>query len=233
MESWRRRQKEARKLLHRVRELLQPRSNQIYARYELRCREQEDAEKFEHYVTSLKLLLNECGYDAAIHDEMIRESIVFGVKSSKIRQKLINEGSDLTLQKCLDIARTYELSQEQLKVIDNQASIHYVKSKRSAKRQPRGRAEQRPTATQPIQRVLPGPAATKIWTNSGRHHYKKDTCPTRGQQCNYCLKFDHFATVCRSKRDSKQNINLLTARNVHYLVYASTANITQWLRCDN
>ena len=110
------------------------------------------------------------------------------------------------------MARTYELSQEQLKVIDNQASIHYVKSKRSAKRQPRGRAEQRPTTTQPIQRVLPGPAATKICTNCGRNHYKKDTCPARGQQCNYCLKFDHFATVGRSKRDSKQNITLLTAR---------------------
>ena len=153
-------------------------------------------------------MLNDCGYDAAIHDEMIRDSIVFGVKSSKIREKLINEGSDLTLQKCLDIARTYELSQEQLKVIDNQASIHYVKSKRSAKRQPRGRAEQRPTTTQPIQRVLPGPAATKTCTNCGRNHSKKDTCPARGQQCNYCLKFDHFATVCRSKlRDSKRNVH--------------------------
>ena len=104
-----------------------PRSNQIYARYKLRCREQEDAEKFEHFVTSLKLLLNDCGFDAAIHDEMIGESIVFGVRP---------------FGECLDIARTYELSQEQLKVIDNQASIHYVKSKRSAKCQPRGRAEQ-------------------------------------------------------------------------------------------
>ena len=143
MKSSRRRQKEARKLLHRVRERLQiPHSNQIYARYKLRYREQEDAKKFEHIVTSLKLLLNDCGYDAAIHNEMIRDSIVFGVKSSKIREKLINEGSDLTLQKCLDIARTYELSQEQLKVIDNQALIHYVKFKQSAKGQPRGRAEQ-------------------------------------------------------------------------------------------
>ena len=113
-----------------------PHSNQIYARYKLRCREQEDGEKFEHFVTSLKFLLKGCGYDAAIQNEMIRDSIVFGVKSSKIREKLINDGSDLTLQKCLDIARTYEQNQEQLKVIDNQVSIHYVKSKRSAKRQP-------------------------------------------------------------------------------------------------
>ena len=93
-------------------------------------------------------------------------------------------------------------------MIDNQASIHYVKSKRSAKRQPRGRAEQRPTTTLPIQRVLPGPAAAKMCTNCGRNHAKKDTCPARGQHCNYCLKFDHFATVCRSKlRDSKRNVH--------------------------
>ena len=53
-----------------------PRSNQIYARYKLKCREQEDAEKFEHVVTSLKLLLNDCGYDAAIRDEIIRAFFV-------------------------------------------------------------------------------------------------------------------------------------------------------------
>ena len=95
----------------------------------------------------------------------MHDSIAFGVKSLEISKELINEGSHLTLQKCLDIAQTYKLSQEQLKVIDNQASIHYVKSKRSAKCQPPGRAEQRPTTTQPIQRVLPGPAATRMYTN--------------------------------------------------------------------
>ena len=32
--------------------------------------------------------------------------------------------------------------------------------------------------------------------------------PGKRQQCNYCLKFDHFATVCRSKlRDSKRNVH--------------------------
>ena len=54
-----------------------------YTLNKYKCIEQEDAEKFEHFVTSLKLLLNDCGYDAAIHDEIIRDSIVFGVKSSK------------------------------------------------------------------------------------------------------------------------------------------------------
>ena len=45
---------------------------------------------------------------------MVLDRIVFGTKSSKVREKIINEGSDLTLGKALDIARTYELSQKQL-----------------------------------------------------------------------------------------------------------------------
>ena len=40
-----------------------------------RSRVQEDGEKFEHFVTPLKLLIKDCGYDAAFHNEMIRDSI--------------------------------------------------------------------------------------------------------------------------------------------------------------
>ena len=62
-------------------------------------------------MTDLKVLFKECGYQAGVEDEMIRDHIVFGVKSTKVREKLINEGNALTLEKCMDIARTYELSQ--------------------------------------------------------------------------------------------------------------------------
>ena len=57
--------------------------------------------------------------------------------------------------------------------------------------------------------------ASATWTSSRQDVYQlwekscqKYTCPARGQQCNYCLKFDHFATVFRSKlRDSKRNVH--------------------------
>jgi uncharacterized membrane protein len=49
---------------------------------------------------------------------MVRNRIVFGKKSSKVREKSINEGSDLTLEKALDIARTYEFSQKQLQAMN-------------------------------------------------------------------------------------------------------------------
>ena len=54
--------------------------------------------------------MKDCEYLAEIQDEQIRDHIVFGVRPSKIRQKMILEGSDLTLDKYMDIAHTYELS---------------------------------------------------------------------------------------------------------------------------
>ncbi|CAG2185807.1 unnamed protein product [Mytilus edulis] len=47
---------------------------------------------------------------------MVRDRIVIGTKSSK--EKLINEGSELTLEKAFDIARPYELSQRQLQTMN-------------------------------------------------------------------------------------------------------------------
>ncbi|KAH3854563.1 hypothetical protein DPMN_097106 [Dreissena polymorpha] len=40
---------------------------------------------------------------------------------------MISEGNDLTLQKCLDIARTYELTKSQVKSMDT-SGIHAVAS---------------------------------------------------------------------------------------------------------
>ncbi|VDI35248.1 Hypothetical predicted protein [Mytilus galloprovincialis] len=64
---------------------------------------------------------------------MLRDQIVFTVKSQKLREKLINEGSDLTLEKAIDIARTYELSKQQLRSMNEEdTSIHALKKKPSA-----------------------------------------------------------------------------------------------------
>ena len=67
----------------------------------------------EQFVTDLKLLARDCAFKEP--DEMIRDRIVFGTNSHKIREKLINEGKDLSLDKATEIARTYELSKAQLK----------------------------------------------------------------------------------------------------------------------
>ena len=50
-------------------------------------------------------------------DEMVRDRVVIGCHSAKTREKLIQEGSDLTLEKAIDIARTDEMSMTQLETM--------------------------------------------------------------------------------------------------------------------
>ena len=95
-------------------------SNKIYNRYLFKSRVQQDSETFEQFVTELKTLIKNCEYSDDIQDEQIRDHLVFGVGSSKIRQNMILEGSDLTLDKCMDIAHTYERSVPQVQAIGNQ-----------------------------------------------------------------------------------------------------------------
>ena len=58
---------------------------------------------------------------------MIRDRIVFGTNSRKIREKLINEGKELTFDKATDIARTYKMSQSQMKSMEaGDEAVHSV-----------------------------------------------------------------------------------------------------------
>lgn len=55
-------------------------------------------------------------------------TVVIGCHSAKTREKRIQEGSDLTLEKAIDIARTDEMSKAQLETMANEdASINRAK----------------------------------------------------------------------------------------------------------
>ena len=61
---------------------------------------------------------------------MVRDRIVFGTNSPVMREKLINKGSDLTLDITMDIAKTHELSQSQLCAMGNEkVEVHGVTPK--------------------------------------------------------------------------------------------------------
>ena len=95
---------------------VKPKSNQVFSSYKFQCRIQKTIEYCEEFVTNLKVLVKDCGYENP--DRIVRDRIVFGTKFSKVREKLINEGFDLTLEKAVDIALTYELSKKQLQTMN-------------------------------------------------------------------------------------------------------------------
>lgn len=96
---------------------LTTKANPIFTSYKFHEKTQGSGESFEHFVTELKLLVQDCGYENS--DEMVRDRIVFATNSPHVREKLLSQGPELTLDKAIDIARSYELAQVQLKAMAN------------------------------------------------------------------------------------------------------------------
>ncbi|XP_052820412.1 uncharacterized protein K02A2.6-like [Mya arenaria] len=196
-----------------------PKSNHIFSRYKFKSRAQEDGEPFESFVTQLKILIKDCGYPVGIQDEMIRDHIVFGIKSNKIREKLINEGSELTLTKCIDLARTHELSQSQVKDITaNGQFVNAVGSRKPGRTKPPQRetfhrqpeAQNSKYGHSEARSSKYGQSARtniQICDNCGNKHQRKDYCPAKGKVCLYCNRLNHFAKMCRKKDNDSKKVN--------------------------
>ena len=108
---------------------VKPRSNRVFARYKFHHNVQQEGESFEQFLTDLKLLVKDCGYGDP--DEMVRDRVVIGYHSTKTREKLIQEGWDLTLEKAIDIARTDDVSKTQLETMVNEdASINSLNQRK-------------------------------------------------------------------------------------------------------
>ncbi|XP_069103112.1 uncharacterized protein [Argopecten irradians] len=91
---------------------VRPKTNKISSRYKFQCRTQQEGETFEQFLTDLHVLARDFAYQEK--DSMIRDAIVFGTVDHKVREKCINEGSELTLDAAVNYARTYELFKAQL-----------------------------------------------------------------------------------------------------------------------
>jgi len=144
---------------------VEPKLNPVVSHYKFHKRVQGESETVEQFVTDLKFLLRDCSFNEP--DEMIRFRIVFGTNSRKIREKLINEGKELTIDRALGIARTYEMSQSQMKSMEaGDGAAH------SVNRDQHGRQDPPRPPTEPPLRGTCGIC---------RKTHPKDSCPVMGK----------------------------------------------------
>ena len=102
------------------------RSNRIQARFQLRSIKQGEM-KLEEFITRARTLIGDSGYPAANREEILRDTLVFGIKSDKVRRDAIAIGNDLIYQQVYDLAKT------EIDIIagnDSSPQVHDVRSKR-------------------------------------------------------------------------------------------------------
>ena len=78
-----------------------PKQNITVERYRFNTRVQEASKTIDQYVTELKLIAKNCGY-GELEDQLIRDRIVCGIKSEKVKQRLLH-AEDLTLDKAISL----------------------------------------------------------------------------------------------------------------------------------
>ncbi|XP_056891952.1 uncharacterized protein K02A2.6-like isoform X1 [Takifugu flavidus] len=185
---------------------VEPKVNVIFARYMFHQKVQGATEPFEQFVTELRLLVKDCSYNNS--EEMVRDRVLFGIYSPKVREKLLSVESDLTLDKAIDIARSHGMAQAQLRSFANSGSVSsHEQGVHMSRHTSKGAAwKTRADWTKRKQVQYPrNPQEgdrdhSKLCGYCGnRAHREKDTCPAKGKQCKICNKWNHFAKVCHSK----------------------------------
>ena len=84
-------------------------TNETYERYDFNSRDQKEGESIDDYVGELWTLAQTCNFCTCLHDTLIRDRIVLGLRDGGTRKRLLRQGK-LTLQKCIEIAKSDEVS---------------------------------------------------------------------------------------------------------------------------
>ena len=148
--------------------------NEIYERYCFNKRDKLPSESVDCFVAELKTLAKTCNFCDCLRDILIRDRIVLGIKDEQTTKKLLRI-RDLTLNRCIDICRSEEVTALHMKSLSEPMdNINQVKCN---KRKPRV-----PTAD--------GQSGKKISCKfCGYEHVPEGKkCPAWGKVCNRCKK---------------------------------------------
>ena len=176
------------------------RRNVIFERAKFNMRKQEEGEIVDSFITALYELAEHCNY-GDLHEEMIRDRLVVGIKDSKLSENLQLDGK-LTLEKAIAQARQKETVKQQQPLLRG-GPVTNLKATQEA---PVGAVTKKPTTTKSTNSQLPQQQVKQKTTTSKRTcnrcgkfpSHDRQHCPARDVTCHKCGKQGHFKSVCKS-----------------------------------
>lgn len=184
-----------------------PRKNTTYERFKFSQRVWEDGEKFEQFLTSLKILVRNCEFENQ-EDSMIRDRIIQGCSDRGLQEALLRL-EDTSLEAVAQHCRTVELSKQQSQQISEAlgtSSVNHPTSVDALQRKG-GLRQQVYKQNWPNQQKQQGKSIAENRSVSevfkcGRCQlmHKRRECPAWGKKCNKCGQLNHFAVACKVRQ---------------------------------
>ena len=181
------------KVIEKFEEFCIGETNETYERFIFNRRGQEENESIDQYVTVLRKLAQTCNFCNCLHDSLIRDQLVLGIRDESIPKKLLQE-KKLSLSRAVDIGRSGETTTMPLKELKNKAAtagtdeeINVLKSKRTNNE--KSRRER---------------ATIRSCCYCGGSHRRGD-CPAYGQTCKKCGHRNHFSQACLQRNPSQRH----------------------------
>ena len=95
---------------------VKPRHEIIWATVRFNKRKQLPSERFDDFVTELKILVRGCDY-GTMENRMVRDAIVLRLKHPEVQGKCFEKGDDLTMEMAIKVGQDDESSRESLSAI--------------------------------------------------------------------------------------------------------------------
>uniref|UniRef100_T1IAI4 Uncharacterized protein n=1 Tax=Rhodnius prolixus TaxID=13249 RepID=T1IAI4_RHOPR len=159
-----------------------PKKNVVYERYVFFSTYQTQGMQFSEFIRILKEKAASCEF-GELEEEMIRDRFVVGIICNDLRKRLLST-TELTLQKLIDTANAVEETEKQVQNM-------------------RKKEEGAECEVENVM-ILKKEGKKTIYSRKCKfcdnmHEFNKSKCPAFGKQCKKCLKYNHFAIVCRAK----------------------------------
>ncbi|CAB4015835.1 Hypothetical predicted protein, partial [Paramuricea clavata] len=148
-------------------------------------RDKLQTESVDNFVAELKTLAKTCNLCECLRDSLIHDRIVLGIKNEQTTKKLLRT-RDLTLNKCIDICRSEEVTDMQVKSLAEPENINQLQSK----------AKIKPRVFEGKKRLQSGKKVSCKFCGY-EHAPDKKKCPAWGKTCNRCKERNHFAKKCK------------------------------------
>ncbi|UYV63189.1 hypothetical protein LAZ67_2003384 [Cordylochernes scorpioides] len=152
---------------------------------------QEEGEPIDEFITSLYSLAESCEY-ATLHDEMIRNRIVVGVRDKNLSERYQLDES-FTLEKAVKTVRQFEAVRKQQDDLKNpyNSKVNQIKTAKKTFQKVRRQNTQTTNGVQ-IEKCR----------NCGKIYFLENTCPPLKTTCNKCNALGHWESCCKANLPS-------------------------------